>query len=586
MNLAGILRAVVRRWWIPLLTVVVAVVAVFGLSSNVKQAQIQYTAKTILVVNGASNQASAVNLPEAALEVSVGVVPQTAAAALQYSGSPASLAAQVSPSYDSTVGTLTLTVTSTNGAYAARVANEFGTAINQQLTATAVATYQSQVQQVETRLSSLQSQIDQYQGHSDPISQAKLGAAEDQYRLAYDQFQQLAAQGTPQPPFTILQKAVPVASAGLHPPRSRLQRTLIGGAAGLVVGIAIAILVDMLWPRIDNREDAEREFGTVVLAEVPRLPRRLRSDGARHAPSDRRLAPFREAYRMLRTAVLLLGSAESGDGPFVGEAGSLMGAPRVILVSSALPREGKSTTVASLALSMAETGRRVLVLNADFRAPRVQKAFGLAEGPGLTDLLAGEAATQHLRDLVHPTDIPGVSFVHSGTHVANAAELIARRGGQILADARALADVVLLDTAPLLVVSDASELLPEVDAVIMVSRAGRTTRDAARRSFELLDRAGIPVLGVVLVGASSPMSYYGSRYGSYGYETGGWRGWLERNRWDRRVLTVRPERTGVPSWPRSEGRASSPDRVDASSAQDEAPMPPAPLPREPVGPDL
>lgn len=586
MNLTGILRAVARRWWIPVLTALIAVVAVFGLSSNVKKAQTQYTAKTILVVNGASNQASAVNLPEAALEVSVGGVPQTAAAALQYSGSPASLAAQVNPSYDSTVGTLTLTVASTNGPWAARVANEFATAVNQQLTATAVATYQAQVAQIESRLSSLQSQIDQYQGHNDAISQAKLGAAEDQYRLAYDQFQQLAAQGNPQPPFTILQKAVPVATGGLHPPRSRFQRTVIGGAAGLIVGIAIAILVDMLWPRIGGREDAEREFGTVVLAEVPKLPRRLRSDGARHGPADRRLAPFREAYRMLRTAVLLLGSTEGSEEGFVGEAGSLMGAPRVILVSSALPREGKSTTVASLALSMAETGRRVLVLNADFRAPRVQKAFGLSPGPGLTDLLAGEAGTQHLIDLVHPTNIPGVSFVHSGTQVANAAELIARRGGQILADARALADVVLLDTAPLLVVSDASELLPEVDAVIMVSRAGRTTRDAARRSFELLDRAGIPVLGVVLVGASSPMSYYGSRYGNYGYETAGWRGWLERNRWDRRVVTVRPERKAAPVWPRAHSEPATPDRRNGSSAQETDLVSGPPVHREPVGPDL
>jgi capsular exopolysaccharide synthesis family protein len=578
-NAARIIRAVSRRWWIPLVIAVVAVVAVLGLSSNVSKAEVQYTAKTILVVNPSSNQNSAVNLPEAALQVTVGAVPKVAAAALHYSGNPAALAGEVNASYDATVGTLTLSVTSTNGPWAADVANEFATALNQQLTATATSAYQAQVQQVESRLNSLQNQVNQYQGRTDPISEAKLGAAEDQYRLAYDQFQQLAAQGTPQQPFTVLQKAVPVPSGGVHPPRSRLERAVIGAVAGLVVGIVLAVLLDMLWPRIDDRADAEQEFGTVVLAEVPRLPRRLRQDGARHSPSDRRMAPFREAYRMLRTGVLLLGSGSEADGTFQAEHGSLVGAPRVILVSSPLPREGKSTTVASLAVSMAETGRRVLVLNADFRAPQVQKAFDLPPGPGLTDLLAGAGGGRRLSDLVHPTKVPGVSFVHSGTEVANAAELIARRGGQILAEARALADVVLLDTAPLLVVSDASELLPEVDAVIMVARAGRTTRDGARRSFELLDRAGIPVLGVVLVGASSPMSYYyGGRYGAYGYGARGWRGWLERRQGNRQVIAVRPDRSVTPARHAGNGNGKgSPAPPRAPAGEESRP--------EPVGPD-
>jgi capsular exopolysaccharide synthesis family protein len=210
----------------------------------------------------------------------------------------------------------------------------------------------------------------------------------------------------------------------------------------------------------------------------------------------------------------------------------LVSGPQVILVTSALPGEGKSTTVANLAVAMAESGRRVLICNADFRSPQVQLAFGLENGPGLTDLLTGEDGPRHLADMVHETRAPGVSLVHSGSTVDNAAELVATHGAQMLEEARSLADVVLLDTAPLLVVSDASELLPAVDAVVLVARAGKTTRDAARRASELLDRAGIPVLGVVLIGAQSPVSYYYS--GRYGYTprmTGrGWRSWLPRRR--------------------------------------------------------
>lgn len=545
MTFVGVLRAIVRRWWIPVLIAVVALVAVFGLTHQTKAGQLQYTAKAILVPNPSGNQAQ-VNLQEAALEVTVGAVPSAAAAALGYSGSPAQLASEVNATVDTSVGTLDIQVSGTNGPRVADIANQFASSLNQNLLQSQTATYLGQVANVQSRLNSLQSQINQYEGRSDPVSQAKLGSAEDQYRLAYDQFQQLASQGEPVAPFTVLQKAVPVVAAGSHPPRSRLERSLIGGVVGLLVGMAIAVVLDMLWPKINDRGDAEREFGTVVLAEVPRLSRRERMSSARHRQSGRQMAPFREAYRMLRTSILLIGSSDAES-----ESGSshemLVAGPQVILVSSPLPKEGKSTTVASLAVSMAETGRRVLVCNADFRAPEVHRAFDLAAGPGLTDLLRGNEGTRHLADLVHPTGIPGVSFVHSGSKVEDAAELIARRGAQLLEEARAIADVVLVDTAPLLVVSDASELLPAVDAVVMVARVGQTSRDSARRSYELLDRAGIPVLGVVLVGAKSPMSYYyGGRYGSP--EATGWRSWLERRRRQRDVVTAGVEARRARSW--------------------------------------
>jgi hypothetical protein len=138
--------------------------------------------------------------------------------------------------------------------------------------------------------------------------------------------------------------------------------------------------------------------------------------------------------------------------------------------------------------------------------------------------------------------------VHGGSSVDNAAELVATKGAHLLVQARSLADVVIMDTAPLLVVSDAAELLTEVDAVVLVARAHRTTRDSARRTFELLERAEIPVLGVVLVGTESPtMSFYGRHYG-YGPEkaTRGWRRWFFRRRDDEVVrVDARSRRMGA-----------------------------------------
>lgn len=569
MTVIGVTRAIGRRWWIPVLIALVAVVSVFAFSHEAKVGRLEYNAKAILIPSASANQGQ-LNLQEAALQVTVGEVPAAAAAALHYTGSPQQLAQQVSATVDSSVGTLNISSKGTNGPRAATIANEFASALNQNLLQAQTATYLGQVSNVQSRLSNLQSQINQFEGKSDPVSQAKLGSAEDQYRLAYDQFQQLAAQGQPVAPFSVLQKAVPVVVGGAHPPLSRAERSLMAGIVGLLIGMAIAVLIDMLWPKINDRVEAEREFGTVVLAEVPKLNRRERQSSAKHRQSGRQMAPFREAYRMLRTSILLIGSSDSSPEAESGHE-MLVSGPQVILVSSPLPKEGKSTTVASLAVSMAETGRRVLICNADFRAPQVQKAFDLPAGPGLTDLLSGDRGPQHLADLVHPTGVPGVSLVHSGSKVEDAAELIARRGAQLLEEARAIADVVLVDTAPLLVVSDASELLPAVDAVVLVARVGQTSRDGARRSYELLGRAGIPVLGVVLVGAKSPMSYYyGGRYGTP--QGTGWRSWYERRRRPRDVVSASSEPRRAPSWAdfgsgdgQLPGRQSTPESPQAPS---------------------
>lgn len=562
MTFVGVLRAVRRRWWIPVLLAVVALGAIFAITPNAKAAQIQYTAKTILVLNAGANQGQNVNLETAALQVTVGGVPAAAATALHYTGNPTVLAARVSATVDPTVGTLTIQSSGSDGPKAAAIANAFATALNGTLLQQANTTYQAQVASVQSRLNVLQNQINQYRTATDPVGQAKLGAAEDQYRLAYDQFQQLAAQGQPVAPFTVLQRAVPVPTGGSRPPTSRAERSVIGGAVGLLIGIALALVIDMLWPRINDREEAEREFGTVVLAEVPRLAARERRGLGRHRGQSHRLNSFREAYRMLRTSILLIGSTDAPEGAPSGQE-MLVSGPQVILVTSPLPREGKSTTVASLAASMAETGRRVLVCNADFRAPQVHNAFGLQPAPGLSDLLSGRGGVRRLADIVHATNVPGVSLVHSGTEVTDAAELIARRGEEILEEARSLADVVLLDTAPLLVVSDASELLPAVDAVVMVARVGQTSRDSARRSYELLNRAGIPVLGVVLIGAKSPMSYYyGGHYGSsHGPR---WKLWMDRRR--RRIIVPvagarRPGITSADSRARRDDRPKDADTV-------------------------
>ena len=518
MTPVGSLRAIRRRWWLPAVLVVVGIFSVLVIGSSSRQAQLQYTAKAILLVNPNANQANPPNLQEAALEATVGSVPATAAHALGYVGNPTNLASEVSATADSSVGTLTVQVSGADGPRDAKVADAFADALNHDLTQTAVNAYESQVASVEAHLNSLQQQVNQDEASTDPISQAKLGAAEDQYRLVYDQFQQLAGQGQPAQVFVVLQKAVPVQQGGVHTPSSKKVRVAITALVALLIGIGLAIGLDVLFPRINDREDAEREFGTVVLAEVPNVPRRERQSGLVQSFDRSDWESFHEAHRMLRSAIFLFSNPDGSEaaeneshGRVVG--GKPDGAPQIILVTSPLPGEGKSTTVANLALAMAESGRRALVCNLDFRAPTIKKLFGVRTEAGLTDLIT-ESNGSNLTDIVNPTGFDRVSLVHSGKDVRDAAHLVASRGRVLLEEARGLADVVLLDTAPLLVVSDASELLPVADAVIMVARAGKTSCDSARRAYDLLDRAAIPVLGVVLVGGRGPAAnYYAGHYG-------------------------------------------------------------------------
>ena len=565
MTFVQAVQACRQRWWIPLLLVVLAVGAVYALDPVSTNTKPQYTASSIQLVNASGNQSS-VNLAEAQLEVKVGPVPVAAAKILKYHGNPIALASLPQVSTDPSVGTLTISVSGPDGAYDAQVADAFANALNLHVTDAAIAAYQSQINTIQTQLTSLQSQISQYETQTDPVSQAKVGGLEDQYRVSFDQFQQLAAQGQPAQSFVYLQHAVPVRSGGGGLPKSRLVQALIAGVVALLIGLAIAILLDLLRPRIRDRVDAKREFGCAVLAEVPRLSRKQRNRYAQiGADEDYRLGAYRESYRMLRTAILLEAGGDSylanGQGPSAES--PLVSGPQVILVTSAVSGEGKSTTVANLAVAMAEAGREVLIVDTDFRAPRVHLAFGLESGLGLTDLITDPSLSGNLADLVHPTSVPGVSLVHGGTSVDNAAELVATKGRHLLEQARSLADVVIMDTAPLLVVSDATELLPEVDAVILVARVHRTTRESARRTFELLDRADVPVLGAVLVGTQGGpgLGYYSRQY-SYGPRNAK-RSWRHRiyDFFERRdVDVVRVDAGRVPV--RTQDRRAGPDDPD------------------------
>jgi non-specific protein-tyrosine kinase len=197
-----------------------------------------------------------------------------------------------------------------------------------------------------------------------------------------------------------------------------------------------------------------------------------------------------EAYRTLRTNIQF----SSLDEPL-----------RTLLVASASADEGKSTTLANLAVTFAQAGRRTILVDSDLRRPSLHAIFGMPNDQGLTTMLLQDDAPAPLVE----TPIEGLRLLASGPIPPNPSELLAsRRLEGAIARLRDDADLVLFDSPPALAVSDAAVLSRRVDGVVLVVRAGKTRREHAARARQVLERAGARLLGVVLTNASVEDAVY------------------------------------------------------------------------------
>ena len=297
-------------------------------------------------------------------------------------------------------------------------------------------------------------------------------------------------------------------SLGRPVPLSKSSTILLGGAAGLLLGLSGAFIIEAWDDRIRSRVRVEELCDLPVLAEIPNLTREQSNTNA-IAMLDASKSPTAERYRAACTAVLFsLGETATGrpDGPPQtgngnGPHGTRSGRAPVILVTSPGPGEGKTTTSANLAAAFADTGRRVLVVDADFRRPALGRFLNPV--PNLVDP-DGPATTR----------VDGVAFMSSPRGIDAPGDVVfeLRR----LIDARQDDfDVVVVDTPPMLTTNDATDLLAAADAVVLVVRAGHTRTASAMRAATVLSRLRADVLGVVLNGCDRKDmdSYYG--YGYY-----------------------------------------------------------------------
>lgn len=194
-------------------------------------------------------------------------------------------------------------------------------------------------------------------------------------------------------------------------------------------------------------------------------------------------SPVSEAYRTLRTNL----SFSSLDRPI-----------KTLVVTSPAPDEDKSTTVANLAVTMAQGGKRTILVDCDLRRPTLHTLFNLASEPGLTNLVLEE----HLAPPLQETGVEGLSLLASGPLPPNPADMLGSlKVDQIIKTLADAADIILFDAPPVVAVTDATVLGAKVDGVLLVISAGKTRRDHARRAKEMLEKANVRIIGAALTNA-------------------------------------------------------------------------------------
>lgn len=314
-------------------------------------------------------------------------------------------------------------------------------------------------------------------------------------------------------------------------PHHPMQRAIMGVMLGLILGVVFAVVAETLDTSIGTIEDVQEYTGTQVVGIIPFI----NSDDVRASlqrrgvdVSDERTvqrkaqlvayfdpqSTLAETYRTLRTNIEFV-TVEKGV--------------KCFMVTSSMHQEGKSTTIANLSMTMAQLGKRTLLVDCDLRKPSTARLFGLDKEPGVTEVVVGNYKWQDvvrtvtdivtggmgMEDILQTQGISNLHIITSGSIPPNPAELLnSRRMGELLDELRDAYDVILIDTPPILHVTDAAILGKKLDGALMVYKAGDVARTSLKRSTTLLRSVDIELLGVVLNGIRAEMS---SDYQDLGY---------------------------------------------------------------------
>lgn len=309
-------------------------------------------------------------------------------------------------------------------------------------------------------------------------------------------------------------------------PKKKLN-LLLGAIIGLGLGIGITLLLDYMDDSLKSIEDVERHTGLRILGSIPEIKtsekvksrrrardvspeRTVKQIASRMVTHFEPKSPVSEAYRTFRTNIQFA----RFEHPL-----------KTLLVTSAGPGEGKSTTVANLAITMAQMGTKTLLVDADLRRPVLHSIFEQEKNLGLTNVLLGNT---HVDDAIHELGVKNLNLLCCGTLPPNPSELLGSEAmRKLMEQLKEKYDIILFDSPPVVAVTDAAVLSAQIDGVILVISSGETTRNAEIRAKTLLNNVRAQILGAVLNNVKMA-GRYGSYYYYYYYHYYGPRGETDR----------------------------------------------------------
>ena len=491
----------VRRLWpiIAIATLLGGLAAFFATPSQVRPIIRSYKATTTLLVSNGNGQVGTVSFNQVPVFATTGEVPRRVAEIVKWKGVPAALAAQVQAAIDPATGTFTVTTQQSSSSRAVLLANTFSDQLVKYLAEKQDEVLGSRLATSLKRLDELKKQASDLDvaaaaSPTDEVVKAQRDASVRAYGAQYEQYQSLNDSLTTGLGLTTLERAqaVELQTGGFKAPQSRKARIPLAAGVGMVLGLGLVLLMERFDGRVRDRRRAEQVMGAPVIAELATLARKHR--GTKLCVTSDNQGGAAESFRTLRTTLSFLIHGED-----VATAKAL--AP-VIVVSSPSPGDGKTTTAANVAAAFAETCERVVVVNADFRRPRIAKFFLDDSHP---DMLAGLKnfdgfGPEHFLRRTHNN---AIRLVDLSTLNAPPGELT-RATGRIVAGLRPWVDVIIIDTPPLAVTAEALEFMHLASLALIIGRVGRTRVRSATRASELMRFAGATTISVAMTDTGSP----------------------------------------------------------------------------------
>lgn len=291
-----------------------------------------------------------------------------------------------------------------------------------------------------------------------------------------------------------VEMAVPVDSPVSPQP---INTMMIGGAVGLMLAAGIVILIEYLDETIKTPKDITDRFELPVIGYIAEMSKKMTGEGKVYVSKEPRSA-ITESFRSLKTAI----EFTNRDNP-----------PRTIMIASANPTEGKTTVAVNLAMVFAQSGKGVIVVDADMHRPMVHRYFGLSNKQGLTDVVKSSATIQ---SVIRTRKDMSLAVITSGDLPSNPSELLASDNMMRFIHQLKLMNYISIIDCPPFLVSDATELAAKVDGVVLVVQPGKTTVHTLTAALEQLDRVSAKVIGIVFNRIPRNKGYY---YGGYEHYT-------------------------------------------------------------------